>query len=98
MQYRYATWMRIVQEMKAGTLVQKLFGFGMGADMEMDSLYIKIYYSMGWTGIVLTVLFLLSIVRKVTRMDDRKTFFLLISQKTLWTNLGKTVDNLWRKG
>ena len=94
MQYRYAAWMRIVQEMKAGTLVQKLFGFGMGADMEMDSLYIKIYYSMGWTGIVLTVLFLLSIVRKVTRMDDRKTFFLLIMLAILLLGTGVTINSI----
>ena len=94
MRYRYNAWTQIVQKMEDGSVLQKLFGFSLGTDLAIDSLYIKIYYSMGWTGIALTVLLLLSIVRKVAKMDDRKTFFLLIMLAILLLGTGVTVNSI----
>ena len=94
MKFRYATWINVMQQTEGGTLLQKLLGFGMGTDLEIDSLYIKIYYAMGWSGIVLTILFLLSILRKVARMDDRKTFYLLIMLAILLLGTGVTVNSI----
>lgn len=94
MKFRYATWINAMQQTEGGTLTQKLLGFGMGTDLEIDSLYIKIYYAMGWSGIVLTILFLLSILRKVARMDDRKTFYLLIMLAILLLGTGVTVNSI----
>lgn len=94
MKFRYATWINAMQQTEGGSSLQKLLGFGMGTDLEIDSLYIKIYYAMGWSGIVLTVLFLLSILRKVARMDDRKTFYLLIMLAILLLGTGVTVNSI----
>lgn len=94
MKFRYATWINAMQQTEGGSPLQKLLGFGMGTDLEIDSLYIKIYYAMGWIGIVLTVLFLLSILRKVARMDDRKTFYLLIMLTILLLGTGVTVNSI----
>lgn len=94
MKFRYATWINAMLQTEGGTLLQKLLGFGMGTDLEIDSLYIKIYYAMGWSGIVLTILFLLSILRKVARMDDRKTFYLLIMLAILLLGTGVTVNSI----
>lgn len=94
MRYRYNAWTQIVQKMEGGSVLQKLFGFSMGTDLAIDSLYIKIYYSMGWIGIALTVLLLLSIVRKVAKMNDRKTFFLLIMLAILLLGTGVTVNSI----
>ena len=94
MKFRYATWLNAMQQTEGGTLTQKLLGFGMGTDLEIDSLYIKIYYAMGWTGIVLAVLFLVSILRKVAKMEDRKTFYLLIMLAILLLGTGVTVNSI----
>ena len=94
MKFRYATWINAMQQTEGGTLTQKLLGFGMGTDLEIDSLYIKIYYAMGWTGIVLAVLFLVSILRKVAKMEDRKTFYLLIMLAILLLGTGVTVNSI----
>ena len=94
MKFRYATWINAMQQTERGTLLQKLLGFGMGTDLEIDSLYIKIYYAMGWTGIVLAVLFLVSILRKVAKMEDRKTFYLLIMLAILLLGTGVTVNSI----
>lgn len=94
MNFRYVTWTRALEDMKDGSLWQQLFGFGMGAGIEIDSLYIKIFYALGWAGMVLAILFLLALVRKITKIEDRKTFYLMIMLAILILGTGVTVNSM----
>ncbi len=94
MNSRYATWQLIVDGLKQGNVIQKLLGFGMGDDLVVESLYIKIFYAMGWCGIALAVLFLLAVIRKVSKVEDRKTFYLLIMLAILILGTGVAVNSI----
>ena len=91
---RYAGWKEILETAGAQGLTSRLFGTGMGAEVVIRSLYIKIFYSLGYAGLVLVALLIVSIMYYVTRVEDRKTFYLAVIMAVLLLGSGVTVNSM----
>ena len=91
---RYASWKEILETAGAQGLTSRLFGTGMGAEVVIRSLYIKIFYSLGYAGLVLVALLIVSIMYYVTRVEDRKTFYLAVIMAVLLLGSGVTVNSM----
>lgn len=91
---RYADWRMILDSCRGQSPSAKLLGIGMGAEVNIQSLYIKIFYSLGYVGLGLTVLMIISIMYYVTRVEDRKTFYLAVIMAVLLLGSGVTVNSM----
>ena len=91
---RYAEWNRILDSCKGQGLYARLFGIGMGAEIPIRSLYIKIFYSLGYVGLGLALLLIISIMYYVMRVEDRKTFYLAVIMAVLLLGSGVTVNSM----
>ena len=74
---RYAAWQEALNEINQSGLAGRIFGVGMGAEITIRSLYIKIYYSLGLAGLLLSVVLIAVIMHHVTKAEDRKAFYLM---------------------
>ena len=91
---RYADWRMILDSCRGQSPSAKLLGIGMGAEVNIQSLYIKIFYSLGYVGLGLTALMIISIMYYVTRVEDRKTFYLAVIMAVLLLGSGVTVNSM----
>ena len=94
MNSRYLDWQLILESCREQGMLSKLFGTSMGADISVQSLYIKIFYSLGYVGLILTFLLIVSIMYYVTKVEDRKTFFLAVIMAVLLLGSGVTVNSM----
>lgn len=91
---RYAEWKMILDNCAEQSVSAKLFGIGMGAEISIESLYIKIFYSLGYVGLGLSLLLIISIMYYVSRVEDRKTFYLAVIMAVLLLGSGVTVNSM----
>lgn len=91
---RYTDWKLILDSCSGQSLSARLLGIGMGAEVNIQSLYIKIFYSLGYVGLGLSVLLIISIMYYVTRVEDRKTFYLAVIMAVLLLGSGVTVNSM----
>lgn len=91
---RYTEWNMILDGCARGGLLSQLFGTGMGAGLSIQSLYIKIYFSLGYVGLVLALLMIISIMYYVMKVEDRKTFYLAVIMAVLLLGSGVTVNSM----
>ena len=91
---RYADWQIILDSCKTQGIFEKLFGISMGSDISILSLYIKIFYSLGYVGLGLCLLLILSIIYYVMKVEDRKTFYLAVIMAVLLLGTGVTVNSM----
>ncbi|WP_286080056.1 hypothetical protein [Parablautia intestinalis] len=91
---RYAEWKMILDSCGTQGILTNLFGSGMGAEISIRSLYIKIFYSLGYVGLFLTFMLIVSIMYYVTKVDDRKTFYLAVIMAVLLLGSGVTVNSM----
>lgn len=91
---RYADWRMILDSCRGQSPSARLLGIGMGAEVNIQSLYIKIFYSLGYVGLGLTALMIISIMYYVTRVEDRKTFYLAVIMAVLLLGSGVTVNSM----
>ena len=91
---RYADWKMILDSYGSQGILASLFGSGMGAQISIQSLYIKIFYSLGYVGLVLAFMMIISIMYYVTKVDDRKTFYLAVIMAVLLLGSGVTVNSM----
>ena len=94
MNVRYAAWKTVLAEIAKSGLIGKLFGVGMGAEITIESLYIKIYYALGYVGLLLTAMLLITVMYYVTRVEDRKTFYLMVIMAVVLLGTGVTVNSM----
>lgn len=94
MNARYAAWQEVLTLMEDGSYLQNIFGRGMGEELVIDSLYIKIYYALGFAGLVLSVMLIASVMYYVTRVSDRKTFYLAVIMAVMLLGTGVTVNSM----
>lgn len=66
----------------------------MGAEIGIQSLYIKIFYSLGYIGLALAFMLIISIMYYVMKVDDRKTFYLAVILAVLLLGSGVTVNSM----
>lgn len=77
MYVRYERW---------GTAIKAVWGesagavfFGSNFFTNVDSMYVKIFCTLGLVGILLSLLFLMMLLRCIRYIDDRKTYYLVMS-------------------
>ena len=91
---RYADWNRILDSCQEQGILTTLFGMGSVSKISIKSLYIKIFYSLGFAGLFLAVLLIISIMYYVMRVEDRKTFYLAVIMAVLLLGSGVTVNSM----
>lgn len=91
---RYAEWKEALTEVTSGGFGTMLFGAGMGAEISIKSLYIKIYYSLGYAGLLLAILLIVAVMYYVTKVEDRKTFYLAVIMAVVLLGTGVTVNSM----
>lgn len=91
---RYTEWKMILESCMEEGMLSQLLGSGMGAGERIQSLYIKIFYSLGYVGLLLVLLLIVSIMYYATRVDDRKTFYLTVIMAVLLLGSGVTVNSM----
>ncbi|MDE7446840.1 MAG: hypothetical protein K2N15_14225 [Lachnospiraceae bacterium] len=91
---RYADWNRILDTCRGQGFLIKLFGMGTISKISVNSLYIKIFYSLGFVGLFLALLLVVSIMYYVMKVEDRKTFYLAVIMAVLLLGSGVTVNSM----
>ncbi len=94
MHSRYTDWNEILESVAQSSMFEKLFGINMGAEITIESLYIKIFYALGYAGIILTVVLILNIMYYVVKVEDRKTFYLAVIMTVILLGSGVTVSSM----
>lgn len=94
MNARYAAWKEVIAVMESGSVIQNMFGRGMGEELVIDSLYIKIYYALGIMGLLLAGMLITSVMYYVTKGRDRKTFYLMVIMAVMLLGTGVTVNSM----
>lgn len=91
---RYGDWDRVLESCRGQGVLIKLFGMGTVSRISVKSLYIKIFYSLGFAGLFLALLLIISIMYYVMRVEDRKTFYLAVIMAVLLLGSGVTVNSM----
>ena len=91
---RYVDWDQVLTRCRQEHLLTQVLGVGMGAEYSIQSLYLKIYYTLGYVGIGLSLLTIISILYYVMRVEDRKTFYLAVIMAILLLGSGVTVNSM----
>lgn len=98
---RYKGWREIWQYIESGGFGNRMFGVDLCSERlhnsffsNMNSLYMKILYSMGYVGILLLVAFIVSIVYYVIKVKDRKTFYITVILAVILLATGVTVSSM----
>lgn len=91
---RYVDWDQVLTRCRQEHLLTQVWGVGMGAEYSIQSLYLKIYYTLGYVGIGLSLLTIISILYYVMRVEDRKTFYLAVIIAILLLGSGVTVNSM----
>ena len=91
---RYVDWDQVLTRCRQEHLLTQVWGVGMGAEYSIQRLYLKIYYTLGYVGIGLSLLTIISILYYVMRVEDRKTFYLAVILAILLLGSGVTVNSM----
>lgn len=98
---RYKGWREIWQYIDSSGLSNRVFGADLCSESlhnsvlpNMNSLYIKTIYSLGYAGILLLVTFVFSIVYYVVKVRDRKTFYITVILAVMLLATGVTVSSM----
>lgn len=94
MYIRYADWKAVLEGVREQGVICGLFGTGMGAEISVRSLYVKIFYTLGYVGLGLALMMIVSIMYYVTKVEDRKTFYLAVIMAVLLLGSGVTVNSM----
>lgn len=94
MYIRYVDWQKIMEICSSQGIAAKLFGIDMGSEISIQSLYIKILYATGYTGLLLAALLIVSVMYYVAKVDDRKVFYLAVIMVVLLLGTGVTVNSM----
>lgn len=91
---RYHVWENILAEVQQQDIWKRLFGIGLGKNVDVGSLYIKTIYSMGYIGLILLIFFVLNVVYYVVKVHDRKTFYVTTILAIMLLGTGVTVTTM----
>ena len=98
---RYQGWKEIWYFIKNSDAIGRICGIDLCSESlhnsvlsNMNSLYIKTLYSLGYMGIVLLVAFVFSIVYYVIKVKDRKTFYVTVILAVMLLATGVTVSSM----
>ena len=89
---RYAGWTDIMSEISGSdSILLKIFGVGNATDKDISSLYIGIIYSLGYAGLVMFFLFIISIAGYAVKIYDRRTYYVTVMLAVLFLGTGINV-------
>lgn len=91
---RYMDWKAVLESSRDQGILKDVFGRGMGSDIVIQSLYIKIFFSLGYVGLILVLMMIISIMYYVAKVEDRKTFYLAVIMAVLLLGSGVTVNSM----
>lgn len=98
---RYGGWREIWSYIREGSLGNLLFGTDLCSEQlhnsvfsNMNSVYMKTLYSLGFAGIILLVAFVASVVYYVVKVKDRKTFYITIILAVMLLATGVNVSSM----
>lgn len=91
---RYQVWQSVLGDFQNRSVLHQLLGADIGQNINMGSLYMKILYAMGYTGLLLTVVFIINVVYYVVKVSDRKTFYVTVILAILLLGTGVTVSSM----
>ena len=100
MSIRYAGWKEIVNFIEQQGAFGRLFGNSLlvtiKGGIEFESLYIKLYYSIGLSGILLSLALLVVVTKYIVQIKDRKTFYLMVMMVILLLGTGVVINSMER--
>lgn len=91
---RYAVWQSVLKNFQQCSPLQQWFGIDIGSHINMGSLYMKILYSLGYNGLIFTVVLVMNVVYYVVRVQDRKIFYVAVILAVLLLGTGVTVSSM----
>ncbi len=98
---RYRGWREIWEYLRQGSRWKLLFGTDLCSESlhnsvfsSMNSLYMKTLYSLGISGIMLLVAFVVSVIYYVIKVKDRKTFYITVILAVMLLTAGMTVSSM----
>lgn len=94
MYVRYAVWEGILDFCSQQAISEQWFGNGFTVEVNTGSLYIKILYSLGYSGLILMILLIGCITYYVVKVEDRKTFYLATIMAVMLLGTGVTVNSM----
>lgn len=98
---RYGGWREIWEYIREGSLSGRILGTDLCSEnlhnsvfANMNSIYMKTLYSLGYMGILLLVAFVISVVYYVIKVKDRKTFYVTVILAVMLLATGVTVSSM----
>ena len=89
---RYMKWGDIWNEIRGtDSIVSRVFGIGNASDKSIASLYIGIIYSLGYAGIILFFIFIMSVAGYAVKVYDRRTYYVTVMMAVLFLGTGINV-------
>ena len=100
MNARYDAWQEVLELAGEQGIVGKILGnslsVGVGEGIYVESLYVKIYYALGWLGLLLALGMLTAVVRYVAMVKDRKTLYLMVMMVVILLGTGVVINSMER--
>lgn len=97
---RYTAWKEVLELAKEQGISGQIFGNGLsvgaGGGIYVESLYVKIYYVLGWLGLLLALGMIITVIRYIVMVKDRKTFYLLVMMVVILLGSGVTINSMER--
>lgn len=75
---RYSVWDELLGEMGNTNPINIIFGTGIEAAGPMGNQYLAIFVATGVIGLILSLLFIISISAKAVKISDRKTYYVTV--------------------
>lgn len=94
MESRYQEWRQVFEQVEPATAIQILFGRSINTILPLKSLYLKIYFSLGLVGMLLGAVFIMRTLYAATRVEDRKSFYIMVALAILMLGSGVTVNTM----
>jgi hypothetical protein len=94
MKSRYFEWQNVIAANWPSDIPGYLLGIGMNTSLPLKSLYLKIIYSLGIVGIVLSGLLAISVCKAALNTRDRRSFYILAAIAFLTFLSGVTINSM----
>ncbi len=89
LELRYDDWKHIWLEIRQAGILEKAFGLSLG--LHLSNQYITVLYSFGIVGCIITVVYALDVLRRIFKIQDRKTYYVMVLLTILF--MGSSILN-----
>lgn len=91
---RYEGWRDVWRSISESDTLTKFFGLGLMTDVPIYSMYLKILYVMGLSGLILLFAFIFSVVYYVIQVEDRKTYYVTVLLAVILLGTGLLTNSI----